>query len=105
MGLPRRDGVRRGHANVCGCNDRNELTSSERCNTLAPNDPNNPSDPNHAFDRAYAYDPIGNREWYKKGSDPNAVSAVSPLKSTRMAISVATGGFPDLERRLWPSHG
>jgi hypothetical protein len=41
----------------------------KRYNTFDPNDPNNPSDPNHAFDRAYAYDPIGNRDWSKTGTD------------------------------------
>jgi hypothetical protein len=53
---------------VWGYNARNELTGSQRYNSFDPNDPNSPSDPNHAFDRAYAYDPIGNRTSYTEGT-------------------------------------
>jgi len=56
---------------VWGYNDRNELDDSDRYNTFDPNSPGSPSDPNHAFDRAYGYDPIGNRDEYKEGTDPN----------------------------------
>ena len=59
------------HADVWQYDERNELTSSLRYNTFDPNSPGSPSDPNHAFDRGYGYDPIGNRDWSKTGTDPN----------------------------------
>ena len=78
-----RDGTAFGgdHADVWSYNARNELRLSERYDTFAPdpNDPNEPADPDHAFDRAYAYDPIGNREWSKEGTDPNTAYATNNL--------------------------
>ncbi len=55
--------------------DRNELTDSDRYvntdpNSLDPNSPD-PNDAQAAQDRAYTYDPIGNRDEYREGTDPN----------------------------------
>lgn len=67
------------HADVWGYNARNELTLSERYDTFDPNDPNNPSDNVPGLDREYGYDPIGNRDWSKTGTDPNTAYTTNDL--------------------------
>lgn len=67
------------HADVWGYNARNELRLSERYDTFDPNDPNNPSDNVPGLDREYVYDPIGNRDWSKTGTDPNTAYATNNL--------------------------